>query len=596
VSDDQVVEPVVARLPRRRHRVPAWVWFGLVVVVVLLAWDGVRAWQIQRSLGRAESDISQLRTDLDASTWSALIPDANRLASDSHAAAAATHDPLWVLTTHLPWVGSNPREVSVVARALSTVARQGAVPLTRSRTLTVVASHDAGLPQLIASFESDRPAIASAVAAVTQANANVQSLHTGDLLPFVRQRVVSSQLKLSRATNEISNVGRLAIAAPPLLGQDRPQTLLLLFQTPAEPRGTGGLVGAWGELRTDKGAVSLVAFGANDDLPNVPTLPAGVNPEIATNFGADIQLHQNFNLSASFPDAAQIFAASWTAGPGNGVHPDAVLSIDPVALGELLTVIGPVDTASGVEINADNAADELLRKEYYTFTSTDQTQRVAFLGDVTKSVFDRVTAKQYAVGALGRALASMAGQRRLLVWSADAVDQQQWDGLGISGALGPPSSTAVRVAVNSLDGSKLGAYLKTSAVVANCGSPGPLVTLTFASEAPAELPDYPSTHVVGLDATTMRLSFSLYLSPAWGVRSVSVAGQPIGFASGTESGWRLIRGVVDVPRASSVVADVQLVGGHGASEVSAISVQPQAIPVVSGITPGAAGGANRCAS
>ena len=590
MANEQVVDPVE---PRVRHPRRRWLWIGLALVVVVLGWDGFRAAQIASALELADADVTQLRADVDASDWAALQDDAHHLGKDSHAAAAATHDPLWVLTTHVPWLGTNPREVSVVARSLQIVARNGVDPLVSSHSLSVVQAHEAGLGTLMGALQSDAATISGAVAAVDQANANAQALRTKGLLPFVRRRVVAAQGKLARASEQIHNAGRLAIAAPALLGQTRPQTVLLLFQTPAEPRGTGGLVGAWGELHIDKGAVSLVDFGANDGLPPLPSLPVGVNPQIAADYGPDIQLPQNFNLSASFPDAAQMFAASWTAGPGKGVRPDAVLSIDPVALGNLLGVIGSVQ-ADGTELTSENAADVLLRKEYYTYTSVDQAPRVAFLGTVTKAVFERVTSKGYSVAAVARNLASSAGEGRLLVWSADPSAEQQWQGLGMAGVLGTPTPGSVRVALNSLDGSKLGAYLAMTTTVADCKAPGPLLTMTFTSQAPASIPPYAGSHLAGLDATTMRLSYSVYLSPAWGLEAVTVAGKPIHFSADTESGWRLIRGTVDIARATTVVVEVQLVAGHGASELTELSVQPQAIPVTTGITPTAPTGSGRC--
>ena len=590
MANEQVVDEVD---PRARHPRRRWLWIGLGLVVVVLAWDGFRAAQIASSLGLADADVAQLRADVDAGDWAALQPDSDHLVKDSHGAAAATRDPLWVLTTHVPLLGTNPREVSVVARSLQIVARQGVAPLVSSHSLAVLQAHGAGLATLMGALQDDAATISGAVAAVDQANANVQSVRTKGLLPFVRRRVVAAQGKLARASEQIHSAGRLAIAAPALLGETRPQTVLLLFQTPAEPRGTGGLVGAWGELRTDKGAVSLVDFGANDSLPPLPSLPAGVNPQIATDYGADIQLPQNFNLSASFPDAAQMFAASWTAGPGKGVRPDAVLSIDPVALGDLLGVIGSVQ-AGGTELTSDNAADVLLRKEYYSYTSVDQAPRVAFLGAVTKAVFERVTSKGYSVASVARNLATSAGERRLLVWSVDPSAQQQWQGLGMAGDLGTPTPGNVRVALNSLDGSKLGAYLALTAAVADCKAPGPLITMTLTSQAPASIPPYAGSHLAGLDATTMRLSYSVYLSPAWGVEAVTLAGEPAHFSADTEGGWRLIRGTVDIARATTAVVEIQLIAGHGASQLTDLSVQPQAIPVTTGITPTAPAGSGRC--
>jgi hypothetical protein len=133
-----------------------------------------------------------------------------------------------------------------------------------------------------------------------------------------------------------------------------------------------------------------------------------------------------------------------------------------------------------------------------------------------------------------------------------------------------------------------------TAMVADCKAPGPLITLTFTSQAPSFITAYAGSHVAGLDITTMRISYSVYLSPAWGVQAVTVAGEPIHFSADTEGGWRLIRGTADIARGATVVVELQLSAGHGASQLTKLSVQPQAIPVTSSITPTAPGAAGRC--
>ena len=61
MSDDQDVEPArVARRPHRRLWVPPWASLGLLVVLVLLAWDGVQAWEIDHGLGASERDVALL--------------------------------------------------------------------------------------------------------------------------------------------------------------------------------------------------------------------------------------------------------------------------------------------------------------------------------------------------------------------------------------------------------------------------------------------------------------------------------------------------------------------------------------------------------
>ena len=594
---DEWVAPIaVDEVPRWRRIPPAaWAVFGVIVVLLgAVVWTGVKAWQLDRSISRSEVDVSYLRTDLGAGRFTAFAPDTDRLQNDATAASSASHDPMWELAGHVPFVGRNLRAASVVAQSLSRIVNGALVPLSRSHTFTVAASHNAGVSNLLTALGQDSTTIAAAVTTVEAANADVADLHTGGLLGFVSRRVVSAQTKLGRATTQVQDLSALSTVAPALLGQDKPRTILLMFQTPAEERGTGGLIGAWGELRTDKGAISLLAFGSLDSLAKVPVPPPGVSPDVVADYGSDVSLPQNFNLSASFPDAAQIFSASWTTGPGRGVVPDAVVSIDPVALGHMLSATGPVKTSNGTELSATNASDILQKQEYYTFPGADQAPRIAFLGEVTRAVFARMTKPGYAVGALGRKIAQSAGTGDLEVWSADPTAEAKWVEMGVGGPLGsataPGAATTVRLALNSLDGSKLGAYLTTSFTSTNVCSPGPLLTITLRSTAPLDIPWYAGTHLSGLDITTMKLAYSLYLSPLWGVKSVSAAGQPAAVSAQMEGGWRLIRGVIDVPRTATRIVAVQLTASAGASEITKILTEPEASPVATSVQGNVTGG------
>jgi hypothetical protein len=594
-DDDSWVKPrwaepvVVDDRPRwRRISRTKWVIGGAVLLVVcVFGWIGFKAWELDRAISRSEVDVAYLRTDLGSGHFTAFAPDAARLQGDATDASSASHDPIWVAAGHVPFVGRNLRATSVVAQSLSRIVNGALVPLSKSHTFTIAASNNAGVSNLLTALGQDGPVIAASVAAVDKANADVAGLHTSGLLGFVRRRVSSAQAKLTRATTQVTDLSALSSVAPQLLGQDKPRTILLMFQTPAEERGTGGLIGAWGELRTDKGSISLIAFGSLDSLAKVPVVPPGVSPDVPAIYGPDIALPQNFNLSASFPDAAQIFSKSWSTGPGLGAVPDAVVSIDPVALGHMLSAIGSVKTSNGTTLNATNASDILQKQEYYTYPGADQAPRIAFLGEVTRAVFARMTKPGYAVGALGRKIAQSAGTGDLEVWSSDPTSEAKWVTMGVGGDLGSPTApdaaNTVRFALNSLDGSKLGAYLDTSVTATNVCSPGPQLTITLRSSAPSDIPWYAGTHITGLDITTMRLSYSLYLAPAWGVKSVTAGGKSSPFSAQMEGGWRLIRGVIDVPRTTTMIVAVQLTAGNGVSEITKILTEPEASTVATSV-------------
>ena len=81
----------------------------------------------------------------------------------------------------------------------------------------------------------------------------------------------------------------------------------------------------------------------------------------------------------------------------------------------------------------------------------------------------------------------------------------------------------------------------------------------------------------------MKLGYSLYLAPVWGVKSISAAGKPLAFSAQTEGGWRLIRGVIEVPRTSTRIVAVQLVASAGATEITKILTEPEASQVATSV-------------
>jgi hypothetical protein len=179
------IEQLFVEEKSRWRRVPPLAWAALGVLALILcavAWTGFKAWQLDRSISRAEVDVSYLRLDLAAGRFVAFVPDTDRLQSDATAASSASHDPIWVMAGHVPFVGRNLRAASVVAQSLSRVVNGALVPISRSHTFTVAASDNAGVSNLLTALGEDGGTIAAAVTTVQQATADVDALHTGGLV------------------------------------------------------------------------------------------------------------------------------------------------------------------------------------------------------------------------------------------------------------------------------------------------------------------------------------------------------------------------------------------------------------------------------
>jgi len=126
-----------------------------------------------------------------------------------------------------------------------------------------------------------------------------------------------------------------------MMGADGSRDYFMGFQTNAEARRTGGLLGGFGVLHFDNGKFTVDELGANAELDK-PFTPIDLGGEYNEQYGftnPTTDFH-NSNLSSHFPYAAQIWKSMWTQ--QTGVDVDGVVAIDPVALSYILGAVGPV--------------------------------------------------------------------------------------------------------------------------------------------------------------------------------------------------------------------------------------------------------------
>jgi hypothetical protein len=172
-------------------------------------------------------------------------------------------------------------------------------------------------------------------------------------VPQVRSAVSDLRGDVTQLVSTTRAGQQAARLLPPMLGADGPRRYLLAFQTNAEVRGTGGLLGAYGVLEADDGVVRLRRLGSNGELEDPPRLPVKLGPDFTQLYGQAPRLWVNANASAHFPYAAQIWLASWQHQHGQRL--DGVIATDPVALGYLLKATGSGAAAGGDEVTSENA-------------------------------------------------------------------------------------------------------------------------------------------------------------------------------------------------------------------------------------------------
>jgi len=300
---------------------------------------------------------------------------------------------------------------------------------------------------------------------------------------------------MSDISGLLRNVDLAARLAPSMMGADGPRTYFMGFQTNAEARGTGGLLGGFGIMKFDNGKPTVDTLGQNTQLFDGPFTPIDLGPEFAQQYGftnpfSDIR---NSNQSPHFPYAAQIWKSMWEQQSGTKV--DGAIAIDPVALSYILEATGPVTMADGEVISKDNVV-ELTESTVYARFPTDQPARKQYLQDVAGAVVNHMTDREVKsprklLDALGKAVS----EGRIAVWSASPTDQQLLEQTPLAHVIPDDPAPYARVVVNNLGGNKLDYYLRTkieySADSCNGETRKSTVTVQLTNTAPeGSLPDY----------------------------------------------------------------------------------------------------------
>ena len=278
------------------------------------------------------------------------------------------------------------------------------------------------------------PAMDGLAAATRRAEAALTDARSAWLIGPARTGLDESLERLADITEATGRASDVLALAPSVFGRDRPANHLVLFATPAELRGSTGLVGNWALIRADDGALRLDGVGRASDLNDAleRTQVTLREPEgYIERYGANaIETEfQDVTLSPHFPDVASVAAQLFTA--VEGVPIDNVMLIDPFGVAALLQLTGPVGVL-GTMLTADNVAEFLLVDQYQTFETEEA--RVEFLSLLLGTTFGRLLEVEFpAPWELDDVFADIVGQDRLVFGATGEPDATLLDDLGLAG-------------------------------------------------------------------------------------------------------------------------------------------------------------------
>ena len=343
-----------------------------------------------------------------------------------------------------------------------------------------------------------------------------------------------------------------------MMGADGPRTYFMGFQTNAEARGTGGLLGGFGILRFDNGTPSVDVLGPNTDF-NKPFTPIDLGPEYNTLYAIANPTtdSRNSNMSSHFPFTAEIWKSMWMQ--QSGMNVDGVIAIDPVALSYILGAVGSVIMPDGETVTKENVV-ELTESTVYSRFPTDQPARKQYLQDIASEVVKKITGPVESPRELLDALGKAVSEGRIAVWSSSPAEQQFLEETALAHVIPDDPAPYAGVVVNNFGGNKLDYYLKReieySADACDGETRKSTVIVRLTNTAPdGPLPDYvavseglPSDLPINVPSGTSVSSVVLIATTNAQLQSAIVDGRRRPVFTGTERGHPIFEVQVSIPR------------------------------------------------
>jgi hypothetical protein len=546
----------------RRHKLLFSSLALLAVVIAFGGWLGAKALDAKSNLEQARSSAQQAKDALSKGK----TEDATHWADDAHSQAQAarddTHSLPWNIAAGVPWLGSPFEAGQQMTDVVLGLAADVLQPSAEIGTAMSPARLLEGGHLDIQLLRNEEPALSKVSAEATRLDAQAKAIADPGFVSVLRDARSALQKQTSDLAKLLQNTSLAARVAPSLMGADGPRTYFMGFQTNAEARGTGGLLGGFGILQFDNGVPTVDTLAPNTELDK-HFAPLDLGPEFADQYGfANTTTdYRNSNLSPHFPYAAQIWQSMWAQQTGTTV--DGAIAIDPVALSYVLGAVGPVTMPDGEVITRDNVVELTESTAYIRFPLvTDQPARKKYLQDIAKEVVKKMTGPVQSPRDLLDALGKAVSEGRIAMWSASPADQKLLEETPLAHEVPDDAAPYAAVVINNLGGNKLDYYLKRGIEYAADGCDGATrnstVTIRLNSTVPAGLPDFLAgtaglIRSVPINAPQGTMVTSVRLIATKGAKLVSAIadGRRVPIFSNTERGHPTFEVQVAIPPGKS---------------------------------------------
>ena len=424
---------------RRRRKILIGV---LVVIAALAVFAGAFVWsalQTKNELQQAVLSAQGLQQTIVGSDKSKREEQVSAFSNHVSKAYKQTSSPLWQLASAVPYVGDDISAVRTMVAAMENISSQALPQLLQAAdNIDLNNVHvENGTIEISGLEASQRPlqiaddTIDKAMREVKTVKA-VKTLHVAQIADALK----TTETYCEKLDSMVHSLNSIVQVLPSMLGteshaNDAPRNYLILAQTNAEARPSGGLTGSLGLVTVQGGHVSLQPFVSDSEIQNadepVVDLTAEERLLFTDKLGKDIR---DVNFTPDFPRTGEIVSAMWNR--QYGVAVDGVIAIDPLFLQNMLAVTGGVAMPDGSTLDGTNTAQTLLHDVYARMTpqETDEYFAVA-----AQAAFDHIMQNAGNFKSYVKALSTSVEQGHVMVWSAHEDEQNLIADSAISGKL-----------------------------------------------------------------------------------------------------------------------------------------------------------------
>lgn len=442
----------------RRKQILLGSLLTVAVVAALGGWLAKSGMDARGGLEEARTNAQQAKDALQQGNSQDAVRFADHAQFSAQQARDATHSLPWSIASAIPWLGSpfeTGQQISDVVLGLATDVLKPAAAAGTALSPDRLIDGSRVDVQLL---RSEEPKLSQLAEAATKLDAEAQAISDPSYVALLRDARTQLQDQTAEITGLLENTALAARLAPSMMGADGPRTYFMGFQTNAEARGTGGLLGGFGVLRFDNGAATVDTLGANTEL-DMRFTPVDLGAEFNETYGYANPFgdFRNSNMSSHFPYAAQIWKSMWAQQTGMTV--DGVIALDPFALSDILGAVGPITMSDGERVTKDNVV-ELTESTAYTRFPSDQLARKQYLQDIAAEVVKKVTNSTGSPRALLEALGHAVSERRIAIWSSVPAEQKMLEQTPLAHIIPDDPAPYAEVVVNNLGGNKMDYYLE----------------------------------------------------------------------------------------------------------------------------------------